>query len=211
MYVGPAQMRPFTPYCIDWPGWYLIWDYCAGFIVNWGVHHLDIAHWGCPSISRQPCRVTCRSVYRTHPVCDNISSWQAEYLFDDGLKMHFTDTGNPLTQGTRFIGDEGWVHVNRAGIKAEPASLLDLQIAPGKPRLDESNNHYADFLDSVLKRRDPIAPVEAGNVATYLGLIAEAAGRVERELRWDPAAEQFVDDDDANRLLRRPMRSPWRV
>ena len=87
MYIGPARMRPYTPYCIDWPGWYLIWDYCAGFIVNWGVHHLDIAHWGCPSIGSQPCRISCRSVYRTHPVCDNISSWQADFIFDDGLKM----------------------------------------------------------------------------------------------------------------------------
>jgi len=211
MYVGPARIRPFTPFSIDWPGWYLIWDYCAGFIVNWGVHHLDIAHWGCPSISRQPCRVTCRSTYRTHPVCDNINSWQADFTFDDGLRMRFTDTGNPLPQGTRFIGDEGWVHVNRAGIKAEPASLSDVQITPDKPSLYESDNHYADFLDCVRKRRDPVAPVEAGHVASYLGMIAEAAGRLQCELRWDPAAERFAGDPEANRLLRRPMRGPWRV
>ena len=211
MYVGPAPIRPFTPYSIDWPGWYLIWDYCAGFVVNWGVHHLDIAHWGCPAISRQPCRVTCRSIYRTHPVCDNISSWQAEFAFDDGLRMSFTDTGNPLPQGTRFIGDEGWVHVNRAGIRAEPASLLDVRITPEQPCLYESNHHYADFLDCVLKRRDPVAPVEAGYVASYLGLIAEAAGRLQRELRWDPVTDRFVNDVDANRLLSRPMRSPWRA
>ena len=211
MYIGPARMRPYTPYCIDWPGWYLIWDYCAGFIVNWGVHHLDIAHWGRPSIGRQPCRVTCKSTYRTHPVCDNINSWQAEFHFDDGLRMHYTDTGNPLPQGTRFIGDEGWVHVNRAGIKAEPASLLDVQITPEKPGVYESNHHHADFLDCVLKRRDPVAPVEAGHVASYLGMLAEAAGRLQRELRWDPAAEQFTGDADANRLLTRPMRGPWRV
>jgi predicted dehydrogenase len=211
MYVGPARMKPYTPYCIDWPGWYLTWDYCAGFIVNWGVHHLDIAHWGCPSISRQPCRVRCRSTYRTHVVCDNINSWQAEFDFDDGLRMRFTDTGNPLPQGTRFVGDEGWVHVNRRGIEAEPKSLLDVQVTPDKPGLYESSNHYADFLECVRKRRDPVAPVEAGHVASYLGMIAEAAGRLQRELRWDPAAEAFDDDDDANRLLRRPMRSPWQV
>ena len=212
MYIGPARMRPYTPYCIDWPGWYLIWDYCAGFIVNWGVHHLDIAHWGCPSISSQPCSVRCKSEYRTHPVCDNINSWQAEFNFDDGLVMKFTDTGNPLSQGTRFIGDEGWVHVNRAdGIKAEPASLLDVKMTADKPGLYESKHHQADFLDCVLKRRDPVAPVEAGHVASYLGMLAESAGRLQRELRWDPAAEQFIDDADANRLLVRPMRSPWSV
>ena len=211
MYVGPAPMRPYTPFCIDWPGWYLTWDYCAGFIVNWGVHHLDIAHWGCPSIGRQPCRVTCRSIYRTHPVCDNISSWQADFAFDDGLRMRFTDTNNPLPQGARFLGDEGWVHVNRAGIQADPASLLDIRITPDKPGLYESDNHYADFLDCVVKRRDPVAPVEAGHVASYLGMIAEIAGRLQCELRWDPAVERFVGDADANRQLSRPMRSPWRA
>jgi predicted dehydrogenase len=210
-YVGPAPMRPFTRYCIDWPGWYLIWDYCAGFIVNWGVHHLDIAHWGCPSLSQQPCRVTCRSTYRTHPVCDNINSWQAEFVFEDGLRMSFTDTGNPLPQGTRFIGDEGWVHVNRAGIKAEPASLLEVRITADKPSLYASDHHQADFLDCVRQRRDPVAPVEAGHVASYLGMIAETAGRLRCELHWDPATEQFTNDADANRLLARPMRSPWRV
>ena len=209
MYVGPARMTPYTAYSIDWPGWYLTWDYCAGFIVNWGVHHLDIANWGCPSIGSQACSVRCKSVYRTHPVCDNISSWQAEFDFADGLKMKFTDTGNPLPQGTKFIGDEGWVHVNRAGIKAEPASLLDVKMTADKPGLYESKNHQADFLDAVLKRRDPVAPVEGGFVASYLGMLAESAGRLQRELRWDPAAEEFVGDADANRLLVRPMRGAW--
>jgi predicted dehydrogenase len=211
MYVGPARMRPYTHYSIDWPGWYLTWDYCAGFIVNWGVHHLDIAHWGCPSISSQPCSVQCKSVYRTHPACDNISSWQAEFDYDDGLKMKFTDTGNPLPQGTKFIGDKGWVHVNRARITAEPASLLDVKMTADKPGLYESKHHQADFLDCVLKRRDPVAPVEAGFVASYLGMLAESAGRLQRTLHWDPGKEQFIDDAHANRLLIRPMRGPWRL
>lgn len=208
MYVGPAPWKPFNPCRIDWPGWYLIWDYCAGFIVNWGVHHLDIAHWGMPSISATGCRLSCKAVYRTHPICDNIESWQADFIFDDGLKMRFTDTGNPLPQGTRFIGEEGWVHVNRGGIRAEPASLLDARI---EPVVYESRHHHGDFLECVRQRRDPVAPVEAGHVASYFGMIAETAGRLERELRWDPNAEQFVEDAEANRLLKRPMRSPWRV
>jgi len=211
MYVGPARMRPYTPFCVDWPGWYLIWDLCAGFIINWGVHHLDIAHWGCPSISSQPCQVTCRSEYRTHPICDNISSWQADFTFDDGLRMKFTDTGNPLPQGTRFVGEEGWVHVNRGGIKAEPKSLLEVEIKPGEPQLYESTNHHADFITCVRERRDPVAPVEAGHVASYLGMIAEVAGRLNQPLRWDPTTERFDNNADANRQLIRPMRSPWRV
>ena len=48
MYHGPAKARPYNGGLWAWPDWYLIRDYCVGFIVNWGVHHLDIANWGCP-------------------------------------------------------------------------------------------------------------------------------------------------------------------
>ena len=211
MYLGPAPWRPYTRYCIDWPGWYLIWDLCAGFVVNWGVHHLDIAHWGCPSIGQQPCRVVCRSTYRTHPVCDNIYSWQAEFAFDDGMLMSFSDSGNPIPSGCKFIGEEGWVHVNRGSIRAEPASLLDVRIASDQPSLYESKDHYADFVQAVRERRDPVAPVEAGRIASMFGHLAEAAGRLQRELRWDPVAENFGAAEDANRLLARAMRSPWQI
>ena len=32
-----------------------------------------------------------------------------------------------------------------------------------------------------------------------------------RKLTWDPVAERFVNDAEANRLLARPMRAPWRM
>ncbi|MHC4484097.1 MAG: Gfo/Idh/MocA family protein, partial [Planctomycetota bacterium] len=54
MYIGPAPMKPYNAGRHAWPDWYLIWDYCAGFIVNWGVHHLDIANWGCPAVTGEP-------------------------------------------------------------------------------------------------------------------------------------------------------------
>ncbi|MHC4357046.1 MAG: Gfo/Idh/MocA family protein, partial [Planctomycetota bacterium] len=42
----------------------------------------------------------------------------------------------------------------------------------------------------------------------HLGNIAMLTGR---KLRWDPAQEDFVNDAQANRMLSRPMRSPWRL
>jgi hypothetical protein len=35
--------------------------------------------------------------------------------------------------------------------------------------------------------------------------------RLERDLKWNPDAERFVNDDGADRMLSRTMRSPWRV
>ena len=209
MYLGPAPMKPYNEGRLSWPDWYLIWDYCAGFIVNWGVHHLDIALWGCPRLGTEPFELSCKADYRNDGLCDNVSGWQAEFAYADGLRMSYSDTGHPHEQGCRFEGDEGWVHVNRKGIEAEPASLLEQAIRPGEIHLHESNHHQHDLVASIKSRRDPVAPVEAGCIASYFGMISDIAARVQRPVRWDPAHEQFVKDDEANRLLARPPRAPW--
>jgi len=209
MYVGPAPMKPYNRGRLAWPDWYLIWDYCAGFIVNWGVHHLDIACWGCPDIGTKPFELTCKGSYRNEGLTDNINDWQAEYTYPGGLRMTFTDTGHPNAQGCKFEGDEGWVHVNRKGIRAEPASLLKVTLKPGDVHLHRSNHHQRDFLKAVKTRRDPVSPVESGHQASSLGLLGEIACRLRRKVTWDPQAGKFVGDDEANRLLSRPMRAPW--
>jgi predicted dehydrogenase len=211
MYVGPSPMKPYNGGRLAWPDWYLIWDYCAGFSVNWGVHHLDIANWGCPAVADEPFEIKCRGSHRDDGLTDNINDWQAEFDYASGLRMSFSDTGNPNKQGCQFEGDKGWVHVNRAGISAEPASLLQVKIKPDEVNLHESNNHHADFIKSVRTRSDPVSPVESGHKASYLGLITDIAARVKRKIKWEPGKEVFVDDLEANRFLSRPMRSPWRL
>ncbi|MHC4631366.1 MAG: Gfo/Idh/MocA family oxidoreductase [Planctomycetota bacterium] len=211
MYIGPAPMKPYNAGRHAWPDWYLIWDYCAGFIVNWGVHHLDIANWGCPAVTGEPFELECKASYRSDGLTDNINAWQAEFSYAGGLRMTFTDSDNPNKQGCQFEGNAGWVHVNRAGISAEPASLLQVKIKPDEIHLHESREHRADFLNCVRTRSDPVAPVEAGHKASYLGMIADIAARANRKVKWDPVAERFVDDDQANRMLTRPMRSPWHL
>jgi len=211
MYIGPAPMNPYNGGRLAWPDWYLIWDYCAGFIVNWGVHHLDIANWGCPAVSSEPAEVECTGSYRDDGLTDNINDWQAEFTYQSGLRMTYTDTGHPNKQGCLFEGDKGWVHVNRGGIWAEPEALLKVQIKPDEIHLGDSTSHHANFIDCVRSRRDPIAPVEAGHKASYLGLVPEIACRLQRKLKWDPAKERFVGDAEANSMLTRPMRSPWHL
>jgi predicted dehydrogenase len=211
MYLGPAPQRPYNPGRMAWPDWYLIWDYCAGFVVNWGVHHLDIAHWGCPDIGRSPFQLTCKGTYRDDGFCDNISGWQAQFRLPDGLRMSFSDTGHPHKQGCRFEGEDGWVHVNRKGIWAEPASLLKLKLKPADTPLHRSTHHQGDLLKAIRTRQDSVSPVESGHVASTLGLLAEIAARVKQPLEWDWKAERFTGAaaGAANRLLARPMRSPW--
>ena len=75
--------------------------------------------------------------------------------------------------------------------------------------LYESRGHHSNFLECVRTRRDPVAPVEAGHAATTISIVADIATRVGRELTWDWNTETFINDDQANQMLQRPMRSPW--
>ncbi|MBI5689980.1 MAG: Gfo/Idh/MocA family oxidoreductase [Verrucomicrobia bacterium] len=208
MWRGPAPDQPFNPGRVAWPDWYLIWDYCAGFICNWGVHHLDIAHWGCPRIAQEPCEIECQGVYRRKGFTDNIESWQATFTFSGGLRMLFSDPGRQKV-GTRFVGDKGWVHVDRAGFWAEPESLLKHTLSEQEIHLHRSDNHGDDFLRSVRSRRDPVSDAHATHVASYLGLLAEIAARLQTKLTWDPRLERFVGHDEANARLRRPLHHGW--
>lgn len=206
---GPAPERPYNPGRVAWPDWYLIWDYCAGFICNWGVHHLDIAHWGCPAVGVEPFEVECKGTYRSKGFTDNIEGWNATFTFESGLKMVFTDQKQQKV-GAKFIGDKGWVHVDRSGIWAEPEGLLKVALKDDELHLHASDQHQDDFLASVRSRKDPVSDVHATHVASSLGLIAEIAARLERKLKWDPKKEKFIGDDEANARLVRPMHNGWK-
>jgi predicted dehydrogenase len=210
MWRGPAPDQPFNPGRVAWPDWYLIWDYCAGFICNWGVHHLDIAHWGCPRIAQEPCAIECRGVYRRKGFTDNIETWHATFTFASGLKLTFTDPTKQKT-GTRFIGDKGWFHVDRSGVWAEPATLLKQTVADSEIRLHASDHHGDDFLQSIRSRKDPVSDVHATHVASYLGLLAEIAARLETKLKWDPKQEKFIGNPEANARLSRALHNGWRL
>ena len=208
MWLGPA---PFTPHndlkCTF--NWYFIYDYCAGWIQSWGVHHLDSALWGAPSLLASPLEVSGSATFPKEGIADTSITWNVEFKAADGLTLGFSDNKR-FPQGVRFIGDKGWVHVNRGGIKSEPASLVKTKMDPGRERLYESNNHHGNFMECIRTRRDPVAPVEAGHAATTLSLIADIATRTKRKLKWDWKAETFLGGaDDANRYLSRAMRTPW--
>lgn len=208
MWRVPASPEPYNRGRVEWPDWYLIFDYCNGFITNWGVHHLDIANWGCPRIGTEPFELVCDEVIRSEGFTDNSLSWRAEFRYDDDFKMIFTDE-DQMKLGCKFIGEEGWVHVDRSGIWAEPESLLKLSFQDSDEKLTESTHHGKNFLDCVMSREDPVSHVDAAHTASILGMLADIAGRTKETLRWDPQTERFVDNDGANAQLQRAMHNGW--
>lgn len=216
MWTGPAPFVPYDPQRCEWLAMYMISHTCAGFISNWGVHHLDIAGWGCPEVLTTAFEVEGTGTMPREGMTDTWTAWRMRLRWPSGLTLHFSNDGNPYPMGCRFIGDEGWVRVDRSGIWAEPASLLTVSFKPGDDRLYDApahpnavTAHVADFFRSVRTRQDPGAPIEIGHASSTLGNVCDIALRLDRKLTWDPSADAFVGADDANAMRSRPLRSPW--
>jgi predicted dehydrogenase len=156
LWLGPA---PYTPYdekkCTYY--WYFMSDTCAGWIQSWGIHHIDIAHWGCPEFGRGRVTVEGEAQFPTDGLADVSYAWRVKYTSDTGLTIDYKNDETPgFEHGVRFIGDEGWVHVTRGGMDANPKSLLNLVLKPDDIHEHVSNNHVIDdFFLSMRTRRDP--------------------------------------------------------
>jgi hypothetical protein len=101
--------------------------------------------------------------------------------------------------------------VDRGVIDAHPKSLLKATIGPNEVHLFKSDNHHANFIDAAKGRSKPAAPIDIAVRTDTLCHLEQIAITLRRKLRWDPAAERFVNDEEANRLLDRPMRAPWKL
>ncbi|MBM3860747.1 MAG: gfo/Idh/MocA family oxidoreductase [Verrucomicrobia bacterium] len=211
LWLGPAPFKPYREGICTY-NWYFFTDYCAGWIQSWGVHHMDIALWGVPAFTASTMEVAGTAEFVPDGDADVSFGWKVIMMPPDGPLLRFHDDGSsPFGHGVRFEGDKGWVHVVRGRITAGPKSLLDISIKPDEEHLYHSDHHMGNFIECIKTRRDPAAPVEACHAATTATLVADIATRTGRKLTWDWKKEAFINDDTANRMLTRPMRSPWRI
>jgi predicted dehydrogenase len=213
-WLGPAPWAPYTEKRCHWNFRWIL-DYSGGQVTDWGAHHIDIAHWGMNCDDTGPVEVHGKGVFPKDGLWNAAVDYDFECLYEGGLVMRVA-SNNHLPQGVRFIGETGWVHVTRAGLKTNPADLRKAKIGPNeihlpKPAGDQRQGHRRDFLDCVKTRKTPIAPAEVGHrsaTVAHLGNITMILGR---RIRWDPKREQIIDDASAGRMLSRAMRSPWRL
>jgi predicted dehydrogenase len=194
----------------DRPGWLRIRDYGAGMMTGWGSHHLDIAHWGMDAEHTGPVEIEGQAQFPKDGLWNVHGSFRVEYAYDNGVKVICADN-QKNQQGILFEGTEGWVYVGRGRIDAQPKSLLEETIGAEETKLYVSNNHKGNFYECVKSRAATIAPAEVGHRSCTVCLLGEIAMQLGRKLRWDPRKEEFVNDVDANRVLSRPMRSPWHL
>jgi len=214
MWLGPAPLAPYTLKGVHprqsygRPGWMRVLDYCEGMITNWGAHLNDIAQWGNGTERTGPVEVEASGRFPTDGLWNVLLRFEARYKFANGVRMIYS-ISRPYV---RFEGTEGWIEADygKRSIKAEPESILKSKIGPDEIHLP-LKHEKRDFIDAVKTRGQTLADAEVGHRTTSLCQLAHIAIQAGRKLNWDPDAERFTNDEAANRLLTRPMRSPWRL
>ncbi len=218
LWLGPAPWAPYSYHrCRPWTKkdgysiWYHISDYCLGGIGGyWGIHHLDIAQWGHGTDGTGPVEVEGTAKFPEDGLTDCAVSWNVRHKYADGVTMIYTDQ-KQNEHGVLFKGTEGWVHVKRGHIDAEPKSLLTSKIGPNEIHLLKSPGHQRQFLDSIKTREPTVSGIDVAVRSDTLAHLTDICTRLGRKIHWDPKMERIDDDVAASRMLNRAMRAPWRV
>lgn len=221
LWLGPAPFVPFQAnrHHYTWHWWY---DFGTGDMGNDGVHELDIARWGLG--------------VETHP--STVAALGGKLVFDDD--QQFPDTqlvafdypgdGTPagrkqlvfemriwspcqpdgVDNGNAFYGTEGWMLLSKRGL----LKVFDRRNNPVPLELasDRATAHQEDFLAAIRTGKTPTAEIEVGHLSASLCHLGNVATRLGRTLRFDPAREQVVGDDEADKLMGRTYRDGhWAV
>jgi hypothetical protein len=136
--------------------------------------------------------------------------------FANGVKLIITRNGWRGSCGVRYEGTDGWVAVAdgyQTPDVSSPALLYDSRklVSDYVARTGHPVGHLRDFLDGVRLRRRCVANEVVAHRTMTTNHIMDICMDLQRNLKWDPAKEEFVNDAEANRMRSRAMRAPWRV
>lgn len=206
LWLGPVPWRPYNPGYLGGCGaWGVYWDLAAG-VAGWGSHTF------------MQCQMASRNEY-TSPVeytyPGNSSGADMVVRFANGVKMVLEFKGWRGSCGVKFEGSEGWASVadgySRADLSSpalmgERKKVMSEYIA----RHQRPLSHVKDFLSCVRSRKQTIANPEAMHRSMTTNHAINICLALKRDLKWDPAKEEFIGDDEANRMRSRAVRQPWR-
>ncbi len=219
MWLGPVEPIDYRPDIVGGirgkglRGWYFIKRFSlAGWVAGYGVHDIDLAHWGLGLESTGPVRIEGRGTFPEAGLFNTVLDYELTFSYADGRQIVMTDTGKNR-HGVKFMHENGkdWVYC-RSGIDSSDKKLLQTEIKESDTRLYESQQHEKNFADCIRKgTTETITPIDVAHRSTSVCLLGGICLDLGRPLEWDPVAQRFVDDDEANGRLDYPHRDPWGV
>ncbi len=220
-WIGPSKMEPYIQARVH-KNWRWNYNTGGGQLMDWIGHHGDIAHWGLGFDSTGPSEVEGRGEFpASNALWNTATKYHIECLYRKEVTgyandVHMTIAGGSgaINMGTKWIGTDGWVWVDRGGFDASNQDWVKMDSLPDdlrKIKLYESSEHRRNFLDCVKSRKPTITPVETAHHSTipgHLGLISMLTGR---KIRWNVQEEKIENDSAATELLTRPYRAPYQL
>jgi predicted dehydrogenase len=232
VWLGPAASVPYCPERCH--GLFRMWrEYSGGSLTDWGAHHVDVAMWGLGQSETGPVEVEGEGTVPDVPNGYNIAvDYHVTLTFADGSKMVVSDDRD---RGVLFEGEEGRFFVNRNRLSGKPveeltdadrrwlaeesdklSGLRDLPEVGGdtwQTRYMQtiSRDHMRNFFDCVKSRKTPASDMVSHHRVLNCCHLCNIAIRLKRKLKWDPAEEKFLGDDEANGMLRREQRAAYAI
>ena len=231
MWTGPAPLRPYNP-LVHPRRWRAFMEYGNGIVGDMCVHMLDMVRWmmglGWPQTISSSGGILVDKASKA-----NITDTQ-EAAFDFGdVKVVWThrswgtapDAKYPW--GATFYGEKGTLKASVMSYDFIPVGKGETVHKDVKYEFDEYpedkteaelekhvapaiRGHMRDLLTAIEKRSKPVADIEQGHISTASCILANMSQKLGRSLKWDSATQRVIGDDEANRLLARPYRAPWK-
>jgi predicted dehydrogenase len=206
LWLGPAPLKPYHRHRThgSFRGY---WDYDGGGLADMGQHYLDPVQYLLDKDDTSPVEIKARAPWPPHP--DAVRMWgRVEMTYADGCRiiLESGEWGEVTTRDKPYLeGPKGKIY---RGFRTDPP---DLKEALKDDKLVDPAPMISDFNESVKTRRKFGLNEVNGNRSNMLVHLANAAIRTGRTLRFDPVAQRFIGDDEANRLVDQPMRAPWHL
>lgn len=213
LWQGPASEQRYCKNYVHYK-WHWFWHYGNGEIGNQGVHQMDIGAWGMNK--GLPVKVySAGGRYTYEDQGETPNTQTAIFTYADGTIFVF-DVRNRYTNdeagrkvGNLFYGSEGY-YVEGKGFFNKKDKLIAV---PNDVEMPESKNHFENFIDAVIsrKQKDINGTAHDGHIASVHCCLANISYRLGRELTFDPKTETFPADEAANGLLRREYEPGFEV
>ncbi len=204
---GPAKPVPES---LDWdlylgPAPWIPYDGNSGAHrfdigeLNWGQHHYDIVQWAA-------------GADQTGPVEIFMEEGRSCYKYASGVVVYGRAYPNEPVGGEGgacFVGTGGRISVDRGALVSDPPEIVAEPLRPEEVHLYHCESHSGNFLECVRTRKKTICDADSAHRAASAMLLGGVAKQLQRTVKWDPVAEEFPNDEEANRLCSIAKRAPW--
>ena len=200
-WLGPAPVKPYHPHRVhqSFRGY---WDYDGGGLGDLGQHIMDPVQCFLGKDDTGPVEIEVETAQQ-HP--DAVLPWRRiVYRYADGCEIVLEGDSVPKREDEPFITTPA-AKLWKGGRSTIPNLREELARFPDPEPVE------TDFYACVRSRRKFALNEANGHRSCSLINLGKIAVRLGRNLRFDPIAETFPDDPQANALIHQPMRAPWRL